>query len=154
MNGRSVRSPGRWLAVGGAVVAVAACSAAPDARAVDVGPGGTGVAPAQVAAGASIPSRPAGRAASSLPTAAGRIVVTLLFDPPLDTDGEVVAVHESGVVVATRAWPSGVELLLPPGPATVRLVGVGGGGELVVHVAMGMAPVVWRWRGGADPPRR
>lgn len=75
------------------------------------------------------------------------VEVSIEFDPPLPAPGTLVAVHESGLVVTVAARPSGAELSLPLGPASLRLDCEAGQRELAIRVAAGMPPVVWAWRG-------
>lgn len=95
----------------------------------------------------------AGPSAASAPTAepasgsSALVAVAIEFEPPLPAPGALVVVHESGLVVSAAARPSGAELLLPPGPATLRLDCGGALHELAIRVAAGMPTVVWAWRG-------
>lgn len=83
---------------------------------------------------------------------AERLPVRVDFVPPLRSPGSVWFACENGAGGSVAAPCSGVDLRLPPGPATLTLKHEGTVRELVVVVTRGMAPV--RWRLGAAPRRR
>lgn len=69
--------------------------------------------------------------------------VEVLFEPPLAAPGELTVLHESGHEVRCRTGLAGVELLLPPGPAVLKLQADGGVWELPLTVGES-ALVAWR----------
>lgn len=82
-------------------------------------------------------------AAPGLAVVAERLPVRVEFEPPLRAPGEVRYACESGFGGVVAAPPSGVDLRLPSGPATLTLVADGATRELALAVAPGMAPVRW-----------
>ncbi len=98
------------------------------------------------------PARPGATGATgAAPPAVARLPVRVDFVPPLRTPGAVWFACENGFSGSVAAPCSGVDLRLPPGPATLTLKTEGAARELVVVVVPGMPPV--RWRLG-PPPRR
>lgn len=85
-----------------------------------------------------------GPAAGAASDTAQRLPVRVEFEPALRAPGEVRFACESGFVGVVAAPPTGVDLRLPPGPATLVLVADGADRELAVTVAPGMPPVRWR----------
>jgi len=51
----------------------------------------------------------------------GRVLVRLAFEPPLADPGLLTVDHESGAREQVHTARSGVDLWLPPGPASLRL---------------------------------
>jgi hypothetical protein len=86
--------------------------------------------------------------------AAHAVPVAIEFEPALIAPGTLVAVHENGQRVEVPAAPTGVEIALPPGPASIELVTGGARYELVVHVTAGMAPLCWAWQQDPATMRR
>ncbi len=86
----------------------------------------------------------AGAAADAAPIAAERLPVRVEFEPALRAPGELRYACESGFVGVVAAPPTGVDLRLPSGPATLVLVADGATRELAVTVVPGMPPVRWR----------
>jgi len=76
--------------------------------------------------------------------AAERIPLRVEFEPPLRAPGELRYACESGFAGVVAAAPSGVDLRLPPGPATFVLVADGATREFAVTVVPGMPSVRWR----------
>ena len=72
--------------------------------------------------------------------------MTIVFEPPLAEPAHLVVSHESGWRWRGEVAPSGVELDLPPGPASLLLEVGEQLSERVVRVAPGMPTVVWGWR--------
>jgi hypothetical protein len=99
------------------------------------------------AAGCAAPPARSGAQAPS----AERLPVRVDFVPPLPWPGALWFACEAGAAGSVSAPCSGVDLSLPPGPATLTLKADGTVRELVVVVTRGMAPV--RWQLGASPPR-
>lgn len=66
------------------------------------------------------------------------------FVPPLRRPGALWFACENGAGGSVSAACSGVDLRLPPGPATLTLKADGAVREHVVVVTRGMAPVRWR----------
>lgn len=101
------------------------------------------------------PPEPAAAAApATVPSAAVRHPVRLLFEPPLAAPGRLEFAHECGergVVATTRL---GVELALPAGPAALVLHADGRRHERPYVVGAGQPPEVWqlapRLRVGGD----
>jgi hypothetical protein len=81
-----------------------------------------------------------------------RLPVRVDFVPPLQWPGSVWFACETGAGGSVAAPCSGVDLRLPPGPATLTLKADGMVRELVIVVARAMPPV--RWRLGAPPQPR
>lgn len=90
--------------------------------------------------------RPEGAAATTgpAPAVAERLPVRVEFEPPLRAPGELRYACESGFAGVVATPPTGVDLRLPSGPATLVLVADGATRELAVTVAPGMTPVRWR----------
>ena len=59
---------------------------------------------------------------ATAPGGDGMVVVRLRFEPALAVPGRLIAMHESGVRVEVETGRAGVELWLPPGPASLQLV--------------------------------
>ncbi|MBM3962096.1 MAG: hypothetical protein FJ306_09395 [Planctomycetes bacterium] len=81
-----------------------------------------------------------------------RLPVRVDFVPPLRMPGALWFACENGTGGSVSAACSGVDLRLPPGPATLTLKADGAVREFVVVVTRGMAPV--RWRLEPAPTRR
>ena len=75
---------------------------------------------------------------------ADRLPVRVDFLPPLLAPGALWFACENGSGGSVSAACSGVDLRLPPGPATLTLRADGVVREHVVVVTRGMAPVRWR----------
>ncbi|HEB53897.1 MAG TPA: hypothetical protein ENI87_11650 [bacterium] len=71
--------------------------------------------------------------------------VTIEFDPPLPVGAELVVRHESGFTVRLQVPPSGVDLRVPQGPATLVLHLAGTRRETVLRAADGTV-LRWEWR--------
>ncbi len=74
-----------------------------------------------------------------------RVRVRITFEPPLVEPGWLVVEHESGVRERLPTSRSGVEVMLPPGPASLRLEVGGRVWERPVVAAEKGAEIVWRW---------
>lgn len=73
-----------------------------------------------------------------------RLPVRVDFLPPLRAPGALWYACENGSGGSVTAACSGVDLRLPPGPATLTLKADGAVREHVVVVTRGMAPVRWQ----------
>ena len=70
--------------------------------------------------------------------------LTIVFEPPLSARGRLSVRHESGYSIDVDAPPSGVDLTLPAGPASLRLEVAGRAAERIVNVSPALGSLVWR----------
>lgn len=82
--------------------------------------------------------------AEQLPSQAAFVAVEIEFEPPLPTVGELHIQHESGWQHRCKAAPSGVDVRMPEGPASMRLQVAGEHFELTIKAMANDAPHVWR----------
>lgn len=90
---------------------------------------------------AEVPREPSERSAGSeRPTEVGTVALRVDFDPPLSVPGVLFVEHECGLRLRAATGYAGVDLRLPPGPASLRLQA--DGREWVVPVVVGLVPQV------------
>lgn len=90
---------------------------------------------------AEVPREPSERSVGSeRPIEPGAVALRVDFAPPLTEPGVLFVEHECGLRLRAATGYSGVDLQLPPGPASVRLQAQGR--EWVVPVVVGLVPQV------------
>ncbi len=72
--------------------------------------------------------------------------LSIVFEPPLTTTGKLSVVHESGWTFEGKAAPSGIDLRMPEGPASLRLWVGTRLYERQIKVARGNSRCVWLWQ--------
>jgi hypothetical protein len=74
---------------------------------------------------------------------AARVRVCLVFEPPLAEPGLLLVAHEAGPLERVATLRTGVDVWLPPGPASLRLTADGMVWERPLVVGATAAEVVW-----------
>ena len=77
------------------------------------------------------------------PAPAARVRICLVFEPPLDEPGWLTVDHEAGAREQVATQRSGVDVWLPPGPASLRLAAGGKVWQRPLVVGASGAEVVW-----------
>lgn len=72
--------------------------------------------------------------------------LSIVFEPPLTTTGKLSVAHESGWTFDGKAAPSGIDLRMPEGPASLRLWIGAQLYERQIKIVRGGSRCVWRWQ--------